>query len=79
MSFSDSDDDYDPEDVDKLYGELFDNEERWRDRAEFLQSRGYMLRTRLRPGWVPSWRGTDQDPFCCEDAISTPVRYLRVQ
>ncbi|KAG8907723.1 hypothetical protein FRB99_002519 [Tulasnella sp. 403] len=27
----------------------------WADRFEFLQSRGYLLRPRYRPGWVASW------------------------
>ncbi|KDQ64118.1 hypothetical protein JAAARDRAFT_27741 [Jaapia argillacea MUCL 33604] len=44
-------------------------EKKWRDRQSYLASRGYMLRPRYRPGWTPSWFGTDVDPFYCEDAI----------
>lgn len=31
------------------------HEVKWRDRQPFLESKGYMLRPRLRPGWTPSW------------------------
>lgn len=27
----------------------------WRDRQVWLESCGYMLRPRFRPGWIPSW------------------------
>ncbi|KAA1478175.1 hypothetical protein DENSPDRAFT_787723 [Dentipellis sp. KUC8613] len=27
----------------------------WRDRQPMLEARGYMLRSRYRPGWTPSW------------------------
>lgn len=39
----------------------------WRDRADFLESRGYRLRPRFRPGWQPSWSGRDRSPLFCED------------
>ncbi len=49
----------------KLYdGELTDGEIWWRDHQVWLQERGYMLRARYRPDWVPSWHkdgGTDYD------------------
>lgn len=35
--------------------ELHPYEARWRDRQQFLASRGYMLRHRYHSGWVPSW------------------------
>ncbi|KDQ64115.1 hypothetical protein JAAARDRAFT_27739 [Jaapia argillacea MUCL 33604] len=44
-------------------------EEEWRDRQPFLASRGYMLRPRYRPGWIPSWHGTNIHPSYCEDSI----------
>ncbi|KZV68704.1 hypothetical protein PENSPDRAFT_609718 [Peniophora sp. CONT] len=56
------------------YAKLFSNELRWRDRQLFLQSKGYMLRPRLRPGWVPSWLMTGEDPMDCEDGESLPAR-----
>ncbi|KAH9899125.1 kinase-like domain-containing protein [Epithele typhae] len=30
----------------------------WRDHQQWLEKHGYLLRPRLRPGWVPSWTGT---------------------
>ena len=46
----------------------------WRDHQAWLQERGYMLRPRYRPGWVPSWEGKpDVDPFSCEDGIVQDV------
>lgn len=47
----------------------------WRDKQPFLESRGYMLRPRLRPGWVPSWmtgQPVDELEFC-EDFLCLPV------
>ncbi|PSR72481.1 hypothetical protein PHLCEN_2v11648 [Hermanssonia centrifuga] len=37
------------------HAKLLGYEVRWRDRQRFLESKGYMLRPRYRPGWVPSW------------------------
>ena len=45
----------------------------WRDRQPFLESKGYMLRPRLRPGWTPSWLATGEDYEFCEDACRLPV------
>lgn len=45
----------------------------WRDRSEFLESRGYRLRPRFRPGWKPSWMEDDLNPNFCEDARSHKV------
>ncbi|EMD34374.1 hypothetical protein CERSUDRAFT_97636 [Gelatoporia subvermispora B] len=74
MSHSDLEDDYSLENLDEVCGTLYESEERWRDRQKFLESMGYMLRPRLRPGWVPSWKGTDISPLDCEDEIETPDR-----
>lgn len=53
--------------------ELYSHEIRWRDRQSFLQSKGYILRPRLRPGWVPSWRSSGKHPIRSEDGIALPV------
>lgn len=54
----------------RIHSELLDMEIRWRDRQLFLQARGYMLRPRYRPGWVPSWqKDSSLRPEACEDYI----------
>ena len=53
--------------------ELSSFEVKWRDRQRFLESKGYMLRPRLRPGWTPSWLSTGQDFLDCEDSARLPV------
>ena len=42
----------------------------WRDRNQILEDHGYRLRSRLRPGWEPSWLNTDVNPLFCEDRWS---------
>ncbi|TDL26470.1 hypothetical protein BD410DRAFT_715779 [Rickenella mellea] len=49
--------------------DLRDYEVWWRDRQQLLESRGFSLPTRLRPGWIPSWTGTDLNPYFCEDSF----------
>lgn len=53
----------------KLYnGELNDDEIWWRDHQVWLQERGYMLRPRYRPDWVPSWHQDERKFYnVCED------------
>jgi hypothetical protein len=53
--------------------ELSSYEIKWRDRQPLLESKGYMLRPRLRPGWTPSWLSTGQEYFSCEDSARLPV------
>ena len=53
--------------------ELSSFEVKWRDRKLFLESKGYMLRPRLRPGWTPSWISTGQRFLDCEDSVPLPV------
>lgn len=55
--------------------QLNDQEKMWRDKQPFLESRGYMLRPRLRPGWIPSWTvtGDVMHAEACEDYQSMPV------
>ncbi|KAI0039017.1 hypothetical protein FA95DRAFT_1658502 [Auriscalpium vulgare] len=60
---------------DRLAEILLSHEIRWRDRAYFLEGRGYLLRPRLRPGWQPSWVGTKKLWVDVEDGIGTPLRY----
>ena len=46
----------------------------WIKRQPLFESRGYMLRPRFRPGWIPSWR---RDPtisvLVAEDRLSSMV------
>ncbi|KAH9834123.1 kinase-like domain-containing protein [Rhodofomes roseus] len=46
---------------------LYPHERAWRNRQPFLESHGYMLRPRLRPGWTPSWRTSGEHPLDAED------------
>ncbi|KAH9834121.1 uncharacterized protein C8Q71DRAFT_161717 [Rhodofomes roseus] len=46
---------------------LHSHERAWRNRQPFLESHGYMLRPRLRPGWTPSWRTSGEHPLDAED------------
>ncbi|KAG9124820.1 hypothetical protein FRC07_010120 [Ceratobasidium sp. 392] len=57
--------------------ERSDAENRWVSMQPYLLSKGYQLRPRYRPGWVPSWKNTGASPYDCEDSInSLPVRVL---
>ncbi|KAF8637040.1 hypothetical protein AX16_010895 [Volvariella volvacea WC 439] len=51
------------------YAELGWREVTWRDHQVWLQSQGYFLRPRFRPGWVPSWASGDKDIEMCEDRL----------
>ncbi|KZT61007.1 hypothetical protein CALCODRAFT_464645 [Calocera cornea HHB12733] len=55
-------------DVNAPYG-LSPAEINWSRIQQDLESRGYMLRPRYRPGWVGSWVGTNKRPEKCEDSI----------
>ncbi|KAK0201961.1 hypothetical protein DFS33DRAFT_1442824 [Desarmillaria ectypa] len=48
--------------------ELLPTEIFWRDHAAWLKECGYELRPRFRPGWVPSWTGTNKHPYEFEDS-----------
>jgi hypothetical protein len=54
-------------------GQLSSYEVVWRDRQPFLESKGYMLRPRLRPGWTPSWLATGKSRLYFEDSARLPV------
>lgn len=55
-------------------GELDEDEIWWRDHQVWLEQRGYLLRPRYRPGWVPSWINTDRSYLFCEDGRNIIVR-----
>jgi len=59
---------------DLIFGTLKRHELAWVERQPMLERRGYMLRARLRPGWIPSWRGTEKHPLQCEDGLVLPMR-----
>jgi 2-phospho-L-lactate transferase/gluconeogenesis factor (CofD/UPF0052 family) len=48
-------------------GDLDEVERWWSERQEALERAGYMLRPRFRPGWQPSWAGTDDPYYDFED------------
>ncbi|QRV72204.1 kinase domain protein [Ceratobasidium sp. AG-Ba] len=52
-------------------------EQRWVSFQPYLQSKGYQLRPRYQPDWVPSWTITGADPLECEDSTNVvPLRAL---
>ncbi|KAG9092215.1 hypothetical protein FRC06_000194 [Ceratobasidium sp. 370] len=54
-----------------------DAEKRWVSFQPYLWSKGYKLRPRYQPDWVPSWKTTGADPDDCEDSLnSLPVHIL---
>jgi hypothetical protein len=48
-------------------GSLGESEKWWAERQEALERAGYLLRTRYRPGWHPSWTGTGKFYLNFED------------
>ncbi|KAJ7138498.1 hypothetical protein C8R43DRAFT_1019321 [Mycena crocata] len=42
----------------------------WRDHQPWLQECGYMLRSRYKPDWIPSWLGTNKICYSVEDGVS---------
>ncbi len=54
-------------------GEISGPETWWVARQEALEHAGYMLRSRYRPGWKPSWVTTGKDYFNSEDGQSQLV------
>ncbi|KAF8600263.1 hypothetical protein BDV93DRAFT_496918 [Ceratobasidium sp. AG-I] len=57
--------------------ELSDAEKRWVSFQPYLLSKGYQLRPRYRPDWVPSWKSTGLHPYDCEDSSDAlPARVL---
>ncbi|KAJ1300211.1 hypothetical protein OPQ81_011958 [Rhizoctonia solani] len=57
--------------------ELSGVEKRWVAFQPYLLSKGYQMRPRYRPGWIPSWKDTNLDPISCEDSGNAlPIRTL---
>ncbi|EGN92979.1 hypothetical protein SERLA73DRAFT_190357 [Serpula lacrymans var. lacrymans S7.3] len=48
-------------------GALRDDELWWCSHFQWLMERGYLLRPRYAPGWVPSWQNTKKFWYNCED------------
>jgi hypothetical protein len=59
---------------DRRPGALSVNETWWCQQYLWLKNQGYLLRSRYAPDWVPSWEGTERNPFTCEDGRSMRVR-----
>ena len=59
-----------------LSAHLLLHEVRWSKDYDFFLQRGYRLPSRLRPGWVPSWEGTDLHPDLQDDGYPIGVRIL---
>ncbi|KAJ7023878.1 kinase-like domain-containing protein [Mycena alexandri] len=57
------------------YTRLVYDERDWMRYQPFLEERGYMLRPRYRPDWVPQMLTPGKIPLECEDAISSKVRF----
>jgi hypothetical protein len=55
-------------------GGIDEIEASWVSRQEALERAGYILRPRYRPGWKPSWDGTNKLYFRCEDGQDRAVR-----
>lgn len=56
-------------------GGINKNEKWWVERQEALEQAGYMLRPRLRPGWQPSWTGTNKQFLDFEDGQKIGVSF----
>jgi len=48
--------------------QLAPNETWWSQHFGWLKDRGYLLRPRYAPGWIPSWKGTKKKRLLCEDS-----------
>lgn len=47
----------------------------WVEHQPFLLSRGYRLRPRYDPDWIPSWTKSKKYPTLCEDSIYNRVSH----
>ena len=57
-------------------GTLVKSEEWWRDHYYDILERGYKLRPRYHPRWVPSWNESKKDFFSVEDGQAIIVRSM---
>jgi len=48
----------------------------WVNHVLYLQARGYQLRPRYQPDWIPSWRENGHPPYQYEDSSATLVRSI---
>ncbi|KAL5638219.1 hypothetical protein ACGC1H_005054 [Rhizoctonia solani] len=60
------------EDDDVVYG-LNNTEQEWVIHEPYLKAKGYTLRPRYRPDWVPSWKSNGKYPADCEDSWELPA------
>ncbi|KAJ6629476.1 hypothetical protein B0H10DRAFT_1987354 [Mycena sp. CBHHK59/15] len=44
----------------------------WSDHCDWLKEKGYILRPRYQPGWVPTWIATKKSMLECEDRQTYP-------
>ncbi|KII90244.1 hypothetical protein PLICRDRAFT_138811 [Plicaturopsis crispa FD-325 SS-3] len=56
-------------------GTLTGSELWWRDHYAWLKERGYLLRSRYSPDWVPSWKGTSKRFWECEDSKGPLIKF----
>ncbi|KAH0828801.1 hypothetical protein J3R83DRAFT_3249 [Lanmaoa asiatica] len=54
-------------------GQLDKREIWWKNQFEWLKIRGYLLRPRYAPDWVPSWNNSSRDWFEYEDSRNLQV------
>ncbi|KAJ7282658.1 hypothetical protein C8J57DRAFT_1295999 [Mycena rebaudengoi] len=54
----------------QLDDSLTPGEQFWYNHHDWLQVKGYTLRTRFQEGWVPSWKGTNKFSLSLEDGVS---------
>ena len=60
---------------DRKHPYLWNAELFWVEQQPFLESQGYQLRLRYKPGWEKSWSG-ERANWNVEDGISPTVSYL---
>ncbi|PCH36056.1 hypothetical protein WOLCODRAFT_140201 [Wolfiporia cocos MD-104 SS10] len=57
-------------------GGLLQEEYFWRDHYEWLAGRGYLLRSRYKPDWIPSWKDSSAPYWRCDDGHGAMVPHL---
>ncbi|TFK38181.1 hypothetical protein BDQ12DRAFT_684117 [Crucibulum laeve] len=72
-------DPYEPEHCEGIYCHLYKGEDIWAKLYPLLLSRGYRLRPRYAPGWIPSWTLPGNEHLRrshCEDALGKAGKLL---